>query len=258
MRKFSVILSATMLMLGAMNAYADKLADIRAAGVVRIGTSLDSPPFGYQDESRKPIGLDIEIGKLIAESLGVKYQLQQVTTPNRIPYLQTGKVDIVISNLGKTPERAKQVLFTSPYVNTYIGVWGPKKIQITSADQLANYVVAVSRGSTPDLALSSTNPDAKVMRTEDDSTSFTAFLTGQADLVASADTQVAAVEKMMPQADIEPKFRIRNSPAHMAVPTGETELAAWLNTFIKENLENGTLDALSEKYMGKPADLGSE
>lgn len=258
MRKLLVLLSLAVLTLGNTSAYANKLEDIKTAGVIRIGTSLDTPPFGYQDESRNPAGLDIELGKMVAEALGVKVKLQQVTAPNRIPYLLTGKVDLIISNLGETPERAKQVLFTHSYVNTYIGVWGHKKIHITTPAELGNYVISVSRGSTPDLALSASNPNAKVMRTEDDSTSVTAYLTGQADLMASTDTQVAAVQKQMPQADLEPKFRIRNSPAHMAVQQGETDLANWLNAFIKTNRDNGKLDALSEKYLGKPADLGNE
>ncbi|MBJ7223956.1 MULTISPECIES: transporter substrate-binding domain-containing protein [unclassified Brenneria] len=258
MRNSIALLSVVMLALGSVSAYADKLDDIRSSGVVRIGTSLDTPPFGYQDEARNPTGLDIEMGKMVAEALGVKLQLQQVTAPNRVPYLLTGKVDIIISNLGKTPERTKQVLFTDPYVNTYIGIWGPKKIQVGNADELGKYVVAVSRGSTPDLALSASNPNAKIMRTEDDSTSVTAYLTGQADLIASTDTQIAAMAKQSPQAELDPKFRIRNSPAHMAVQQGETGLADWLNAFIKTSIENGKLDALSQKYLGKPADLGAE
>ena len=93
-------------------AYADKLADIISKGVVRIGVPLDAPPFGSQDANRKPDGFDIEVAEMVAKALGVKLEMQQITGANRIPFLLTDKVDIVISVMGLTPERAKQIIFT--------------------------------------------------------------------------------------------------------------------------------------------------
>ena len=91
---------------GAAEAKADKLQDILSKGVVRIGVPLDAPPFGAQDKDRKPIGFDIEMAEMVAKGLGVKLEMQQITGANRIPFLMTDKVDIVISVMGLTPERA--------------------------------------------------------------------------------------------------------------------------------------------------------
>ena len=79
---------------------------------MRIATPLDVPPFGSQNEKREPEGFDIELAGMVAKALGVKLEMQQVTGANRIPFLLTNKVDIVISVMGLTPERAKQIMFT--------------------------------------------------------------------------------------------------------------------------------------------------
>ena len=86
-------------------AKADKLQDIISKGTIRIGVPLDAPPFGSQDANRNPIGFDIELAEMVAKQLGVKLEMQQITGANRIPFLLTDKVDVVISVMGLTPER---------------------------------------------------------------------------------------------------------------------------------------------------------
>ena len=97
----------------ASSAFADAFEDILKKGVVRIATPLDVPPFGSQNEKREPEGFDVELAGMVAKALGVKLEMQQVTGANRIPFLLTNKVDIVISVMGLTPERAKQIMFSS-------------------------------------------------------------------------------------------------------------------------------------------------
>ena len=91
------------------------LQEILDKGVIRIGTQMDNPPFGYIGSDGKPAGFDVELGQMLAKSLGVKVQLEQIIGANRIPYLLTNKIDLVISAMGATPERAVQVMFTTPY-----------------------------------------------------------------------------------------------------------------------------------------------
>lgn len=236
----------------AMPAKADRLQEILSKGTVRIGVPLDAPPFGFQDSSRNPTGFDVELAQSVAAALGVKLELQQVTAANRIPFLLTDKVDIIISNLGMSPERAKQVQFTAPYVNTFIGVWGPKDLKVTSADELGTYTTATGRGTTTDLALTAANPKANVMRTDDDSTAATAYLSGQAQFIAYNDVQMMALIKQNPNQDFDLKFRLRNSPSHMAVQMDQHNLLHWLDTYIFFAKNTGEIDRLTQKYLGKP------
>ena len=78
-----------------------------------------------------------------AAAAGVKLEVQQVTGANRIPFLLTDKVDIVISVMGLTPERAKQIMFTAPYADTQLAVFGPKALAVTSADTVGTHKIAV-------------------------------------------------------------------------------------------------------------------
>jgi polar amino acid transport system substrate-binding protein len=160
-------------------AHADAFEEILKKGVVRIAVPLDVPPFGSQNEKREPEGFDVEFAGMIAKALGVKLEMQQITAGNRIPYLITNKVDIVISVMGLTPERARQIMFTSPYADTQLAVYGPKALAVSSADTLGNYKIAATKGSTMEIGLSAMNPKAQIMRTEDDATSATAYLSGQ-------------------------------------------------------------------------------
>jgi polar amino acid transport system substrate-binding protein len=231
-------------------ARADAFEDILKKGTVRIATPLDVPPFGSQNEKREPEGFDIELAGMVAKSLGVKLEMQQVTGANRIPFLLTNKVDIVISVMGLTPERAKQVMFTAPYADTQLAVFGPKSADVTSADKIGKLKVAAAKGTTQELALSAMAPKATIMRTEDDATAAAAYVSGQAELFATNSLIIPDLQKRNPNKEFDLKFTIRRSPAHMGVRMGEHNLLQWLNSFIFFNMMNGEIDRLHQKWLG--------
>ena len=111
-------------------ASADALATITERKVLRVAVPQDFPPFGSVGTDMTPQGYDIDMAKLIAEKLGAKLELTPVTSANRVPFLQTGKVDLVISSLGKNPDREKVIDFSTPYAPFYNGVFGPADIAV--------------------------------------------------------------------------------------------------------------------------------
>jgi len=239
--------------LGLINAaWADRFEEILSKGVVRIGVPLDVPPFGSQNVNREAEGFDVDMANMVAKALGVKLELTQVTAPNRLPYLLTDKVDIIISVMGLTPERAKQIMFTAPYANTSLAVYGPKNLNVKSAADLGTYKVAAAKGTTQELALSAMNPKANIIRTEDDATAATAYLTGQAQIFATNSLVAIDLAKKNPNKEFDLKFTIRRSPAHMGVKMGEHNLARWLDSFIFFNTMNTELDKLHQKWLGRP------
>jgi len=236
------------------DARADKLEDILASGTVRIGVPLDVPPFGYQDANRNPVGLDVELAQMIGEALGVEVELQQITGANRIPFLLTDKVDIVISVMGLTPERAKQVMFTAPYANLFLAVYGPASAEVAGPEDFGDLKVAAAKGTTQEMTLSAQNPDADIMRTEDDATAAAAYLSGQADLFATASIVAQSLAEQNPDTEFDRKFVIRFSPAHMGVAMGEHDLLQWLNSFIFFNTLNGELERLHQDHLDMAMD----
>ncbi len=253
MRRMLVgLLALTVAALGSQTAKADAFEDIIKKGTVRIATPLDVPPFGSQNEKREPEGFDVELAGMVAKALGAKLEMQQVTGANRIPFLLTNKVDIVISVMGLTPERAKQVMFTSPYADTQLAVFGPKSAKVTSAAEIGSLKVAAAKGTTQELALSAMAPKATIMRTEDDATAAAAYVSGQAELFATNSLIIPDLQKRNPNKEFELKFTIRRSPAHMGVRMGEHTLVRWLDSFIFFNMMNGEIDRLHKKYLGIP------
>ena len=253
MKRLITIIAAMAITLSAATlARADDLANILANGVVRIGVPVDVPPFGSQDANRNPVGLDVELAENIGKALGVKVELQQITGANRIPYLITNKIDIVIAALGMTPERAKQITYTSPYADTFDAVYGPKSLSVSSAAELGSHKIVVTKGTTQDMTLTGMNADANFMRTEDDATAATAYLSGQAELIATNSLVVQELLKQNAGKEFDRKFMLARGPAHMGVRMGEQNLANWLNVFLYSAVMSGDLDKMTQKYLGHP------
>ncbi len=243
---------------GSGSALADDFQRILDEGVVRIGVPLDVPVYGFVDENQQPAGLDIDIANLIAKELGAKLELQQITGINRIPYLVTNKVDIVVAVMGATPERAKSIMFTSPYSSLYIGIFGPTTRAVDEATKLGDLRIGVPRGTTQDISITELHPKGNIVRFEDDATTAAAYISGQVDLFGTANIVARALAEEHPDKEFAPVYKIRTSPAHMGVRHGEFNLLRWLDTFIFYNKMNGKLDELHRKWMGEGmADLPS-
>ena len=93
-------------------AQAQSVDEIKKKGELTVGLLVDFPPYGTVNSANQPDGYDADVARLLAKDWGVKLNLVPVTGPNRIPFLLTNKVDLLIASLAITPERAKQVQFS--------------------------------------------------------------------------------------------------------------------------------------------------
>ena len=257
-RRFAAALLVFAAVGGANPARADALGDIMAAGVIKVAVPQDFPPFGSVGADMTPVGYDIDVANLIAEKLGVSLELVPVTSANRIPYLQTKKVDLVISSLGKNPDREKVIDFTSAYAPFYNGVFGPEEVAVAKVEDLAGMTVGVTRGSVEDLELSNIAPaDATIKRYEDNNGTISAFLSGQVDVIASGNVVAAAILARNPPKRPEVKFLIKNSPCYIGMNKNEPALLEKVNAIIAAAKADGTLNAIAQKWLGTdlPADI---
>lgn len=234
------------------SAIADTLDNIIQVGVIRIAVPSDFPPFGSIGKDRQLEGYDIDVARLLAKDLGVKPELVPVSSVNRIPYLQIGKVDLVISSLGVNPERAKAIAFSKAYAPFYSGVFGDPKVQVKSASDLAGKTVGVTRGTLEEEELARILPkDTPIRRFEDNNALIAALLAGQVELIATGNVVAAALAQQHP-GKVEKKFVMKNSPAHIGMRRDEHELVAWVNAFLYHKKLGGELDALARKWFGEP------
>ena len=253
-RNLLLSLCAALVLTASPLAHADALDAIMKAGVLKVAVPQDFPPFGSVGTDLKPRGYDIETAELIARKLGVKVELMPVTSANRLPYLQTNKVDLVVSSLGKNPEREKAIDFTDAYAPFFNGVFGPADMKVEKAEDLAGKTVGVTRGSIEDIELSKIAPaTATIKRYEDNNGTITSFLSGQVQLVATGNVVAAAILAKNPPKKPEKKFLIKDSPCFIGLNKGESQLQARVNAVLAESKKDGTLAAISQKWLG--ADL---
>lgn len=246
-----LVLCASLLSTTALQA--DTLDDIKQSGVLKVAVPQDFPPFGSIGTDMKPQGYDIDMANLIGNDLGVDVQLIPVTSANRIPFLTTGKADLVISSLGKNPDRAKVIDFSDPYAPFFNGVFGPQASAVESAEDLDGKMIAVTRGSIEDLELTKIAPDsATLKRFEDNNATISAFLSGQTDLIATGNVVAAAVAERTSGRDLEVKFLIKNSPCYVGVAKGDTALIAKVNDIIATAREDGRLNEISQRWLNAP------
>lgn len=236
---------------------ADALDDIQKKGVLRVAVPQDFPPFGSVTTDMTPQGLDIDVATLIAKKLGVKVELIPVTSANRIPYLQTKKVDLVISSMGKNPEREKVIDFSAAYAPFFNGVFGPADQKVAAPADLAGKTIGVTRGSVEDLELSKIAPEsATIKRYEDNNGTISSFLSNQVQLVATGNVIAAAIIAKNPPKKPETKFLIKNSPCSIGLNKGEEKLLEKVNAIIAQAKKDGSLNALTEKWLGLPLPAG--
>ncbi len=258
MKKFVSSLAGAVMAIGAISTVftspsnAAELQDILSAGKVRIGVPVDVPPFGFVDANNQPVGLDVDVANLIGEALGVEVELQQITGANRIPYLVTNRLDMVISAMGATPERAQQIAFSSPYSALSIGVFGPDAIDVSAPSELGSQSIAVARGTTQDIELTAAAPNANIQRFDDDATAAAAFLSGQADLLATANVVARNLMENNDKVELNAKFILRLAPTHIGIQQGNPELLRWLDTFVFYHKTTGVLSDITEKWLGQP------
>lgn len=225
--------------------------EIKARGKIMVGVLTDYPPFGGTNAEQQPAGYDDDVAALFAKSLGVKLDLVPVTGPNRIPYLLTNKVDVLIATFGITAERAKQVLFSNPYSSLTIYVLAPKSLNIKTAADLKSVSISVARASTQDTAITKiAPPGTDIKRYDDDATALQALISGQVQAIGASNTILAQLNKDYPQLNIEPKITLSQQPNGMAFRKSDTALRDYANQFIVDIEQNGELSKIHQKWFG--------
>jgi polar amino acid transport system substrate-binding protein len=232
-------------------AHADGLDDIKKAGKIRIAIDLGVPPYGMTDAQMKPTGLDVEAGEMLAKDWGLQFEHVPTTGASRIPSLQTGKADLVISSLSYTADRAKVIDFSQGYAVLRTVVAGTKASNVKKLADLDGKTVGTVRGTTHDTQLTKEGPKGmKLVRYEDDATEGQAFLSGQVDIFSTAEMIVPQLDKKNPARQVEIKFILDNFKLCIGVKKGEERLLAEVNKWVLANIKNGKLNALNKKYFG--------
>lgn len=256
MKISKLLLSLSVLTLStfATIARAEALDDIQKQGALRVAVPQDFAPFGSVGSSMQLEGLDVDVATLLAKKIGVKVELVPVTSSNRIAYLQTKKVDLIVSTLGEDAERDKVIDFSQAYAPYNNSVYGPASQKIGGPADLANQTVGVARGTFEDLMLTKTVPTSTtIKRFEDNNGLIAAYLSGQVPLVGTGDFVANKIAAIMP-GDNKPalKYVIHESACKVGVNKNEPKLLAKVNAVLTDSKKSGELNTIVQKWLHVP------
>lgn len=208
--------------------------EIIESGTINIGVFSDKSPFGYVDENGEYQGYDVYFANRIGEDLGVEVNYVSTEAANRIEYLQTGKVDIILANFTVTEERAQEVDFALPYMNVALGIVSPEDAVITSLDDIGTEdAVIVISGTTAETYLEKNYPDIRLQKYDAYAEAKTALENGNGAAWANDNTEVIAFAIENPGFVVGiPSLGSADTIAP-AVTKGNESLLNWLNDEIK-------------------------
>ena len=198
MKRFAKIIALALALALALTtaALADSTArtldEIKESGSIVIGVFSDKKPFGYVDENGEYQGYDVYLARRLAEDLGVELELVSVDAPNRVEYLQSAKVDVILANFTVTAERAEVVDFALPYMKVALGVVSPDSALITDVKDLEGKTLIVSKGTTAETYFAENHPEVTLLKFDTYTEAFNALLDGRGDALSTDNTEVLA------------------------------------------------------------------
>ncbi|WP_270970741.1 cysteine ABC transporter substrate-binding protein [Campylobacter upsaliensis] len=234
---------------GSSESGVNSIERIKNAGVVKIGVFGDKPPFGYVDEKGANQGYDIILAKRIAKELlgdENKVEFVLVEAANRVEFLKSNKVDIILANFTQTPERAEQVDFALPYMKVALGVAVPKDSEIKSVEDLKDKTLILNKGTTADAYFTKNHADIKTLKFDQNTETFAALMDKRGDALAHDNTLLFAWVKERPDYKVVIKELGNQDVIAPAVKKGDKEL--------KEFIDNLIISLAAEQFFHKAYD----
>lgn len=234
------------------------LDEIKADGKLKIGVFSDKNPFGYIDNNGEYQGYDVYFAKRLAEDLGTELELVSVEAANRVEFLETGKVDIILANFTVTAERAEKVDFALPYMKVALGVVSPDSAVIASADELNGKKLIVVKGTTAETYFTENYPDVELVKFDEYNEAYSALQDGRGDAFSTDNTEVLAWAMQNPGFTVGVESLGSIDTIAPAVTKGNETLLNWINDDIKalagESFFHADYDATLADVYGNAVD----
>ncbi len=255
---FAVLLLLTAC--GRSEEYASSLDKVQATGVLVIGTEPEFKPFESKNEHGEYVGFDMDLVRAFASDLGVELRIEEMAFPALIPALRTGKIDLVISGMTATDERAEEVAFSDAYFETGLCLLVNVESGIDVPGDANGKRIVVKQGTTGQINAPRLFPDSAdlltVMQTEGECTSEVAlgradaFLYDQLSVVGAASKHAETT-----RAILEPLTR---EPYAMALRHGDAKMVARVNAFLAAARADGRYAALRGVYLADLPDAAPD
>jgi glutamate transport system substrate-binding protein len=224
---------------------------LQEAGEIKIGVKYDVPPFGFKNPQTGAVeGFDVDLGKAIAEELGVEANLVEAISDNRIPFIQDGTVDLVLSTMTINAERAAEIGFSNPYFIAKGRILVPKDSDIQGIDDLGGRKVCTALGSTYEETLKTQAPDADLRLVDAYSECLELLQNGAVDAISTDDVILTG---MIIQDDSLQLVgdELTVEPYGAGFKKDDAELAEFVNGVIDEYKSSGAWQESYDNWLGQ-------
>jgi len=227
------------------------MGKIQERGEIRIGVKFDVPPFGFKNpQSNQVEGFDADMGKFIAQELGVEPKFVEAISDNRIPLLKRGTVDLILSTMTINADRDKEIDFSEPYYIAEGRILVPKGSDIKGIDDLAGRNVCTALGSTYEETLRERAPKAKLKLVDTYSECLELLQNEAVDAVSTDDVILTG---MIIQDDnlVMVGERLTTEPYGAGLKQGDSEWQRFVNDVMKQVEDDGRWEEAYQKWVGR-------
>jgi glutamate transport system substrate-binding protein len=228
------------------------LGDIQQAGEITIGVKYDVPPFGFNNpETNEVEGFDVDLGKAVAERLGVRPKFIEAISDNRIPFLMDGTADLILSTMTINEERVGEIDFSDPYYIAKGRILTSKdNTEITGIDSLAGKKVCTALGSTYEATLKEQAPEADLQLVDSYSECLELLQNGSVDAISTDDVILTGMIIQDDSLHLVGE-ELTQEPYGAGIKKGNTELQDFVNETFEEFKSDGRYEATFEKWVGQ-------
>jgi len=249
-RSFIVFFAVVLLMVFVVGPVsASSLDEILKRGKIRIGVLPTCPPFSQYDDAGKMCGFDVDLSNKLADDLGVELELVDTEPNNRVPYLKTGKVDLIVGTFSRTIAREKEVDFSVPYV-----IAGPVVVvskdneTVKGIEDLANKNVATIPGIVADIWAKKLQPEANFKEYKVEPDQLLALRQGKVDALVQDVTIASTYVNQYPE-----ELKIVGKPFYrdyicIGIQQGSTELKNWVDWAIFQYHNLGEISKIWDEW----------
>ena len=233
---------------------AGTLQDVKARGKLLAGVKTDFPPFGFVDEKGVNKGFDVDMAKALAKGLLGKesaVEFVAVTSGNRIAFLTTNKIDIILASMTITDERKKVIDYSIPYFMSGHLILVHKDSKIQRYQDLAGKKVSTTQGSTGDIVIGELVPTAERIKFQHNSESLQALKDRRVEAFVQDDVLLLDFQKRNPELKITGWPPFRPAPYGLGVRKGDKEWLEFVDATLTKIKKSGEYQKLWDKWFGE-------
>jgi glutamate transport system substrate-binding protein len=227
------------------------LGKIQKRGEITIGVKYDVPPFGFKNpQSGEVEGFDVDMGRFIAEELGVEPKFIEAISDNRIPFLEKGTVDLILSTMTINAERDTEIDFSEPYYIAQGRILVPKGSDIMGLKDLAGNSVCTALGSTYEETIREQAPDADLKLVDTYSECLELLQNKAIDAISTDDVILTG---MIIQDDTLQMVgdRLTTEPYGVGIKEGDSQLKRFVDRVLRQVEEDGRWEETYQKWVGR-------